>query len=507
MERTAYRLLSAAVLVGALTTASAQNEQDALRFSAITPGGTARSIGLANAFGALGADPVSAAINPAGLGMYRTSEISFTPSLDVNTVKSQYLGTGSSDAKSRFYFGNLALILNSPAENAGSDWRSSTFGVVYNRQATHHWGRQAVANGVGSSILDDFAWQAEGTRWEDVSDAIPFTSGLAWRTYGMDLHVTPNGDTLFDSYDPAFGYITERNVPVDQIITIDSRGATNNTAFFYSGNYMDKLYIGVSLGLVGYRYNHVRIHSETVGDENIDLKDLRYREELAITGNGVDVKAGAIYRFNDRFRMGLAIQSPMWMTMNDAYNTSMNTTFRSPSPTDGRSSYSAASPDGIFAYKVTSPMRTVLSAAYVAGEHGLVSVDYEYADFSRMQFRPSTRLDDSYTFTAENEVIRNVFRPVHTIRAGTEWRSNGWYFRMGWAFSPDAYKTNDIMHAQAMRTYAGGVGYRTDHLSVDLGANYIQRSANYYPYDPSIANVIREERNTVRTLLTIAIRP
>lgn len=501
MERTAYRLLSAAVLVGALTTASAQNEQDALRFSSITPGGTARSIGLANAFGALGADPVSAAINPAGLGMYRTSEISFTPSLDVSTVNSQYLGTGSSDAKSRFYFGNLALILNSPAENAGSDWRSSTFGVVYNRQATHHWGRQAVANGVGSSILDDFAWQAEGTLADDLFDAFPFSAGLAYDTYGIDP-LDPS-DSLGRSYVPAL----PGGAMVDQIITIDSRGATNNTAFFYSGNYMDKLYIGVSLGLVGYRYNHVRIHSETVGDENIDLKDLRYREELAITGNGVDVKAGAIYRFNDRFRMGLAIQSPMWMTMNDAYNTSMNTTFRSPSPTDGRSSYSAASPDGIFAYKVTSPMRTVLSAAYVAGEHGLVSVDYEYADYSRMQFRPSTRLDDSYTFTAENEVIRNVFRPVHTIRAGTEWRSNGWYFRMGWAFSPDAYKTNDIMHAQAMRTYAGGVGYRTDHLSVDLGANYIQRSANYYPYDPSIANVIREERNTVRTLLTIAIRP
>ncbi|HRF78846.1 MAG TPA: hypothetical protein PL070_02045, partial [Flavobacteriales bacterium] len=119
-------------------------------------------------------------------------------------------------------------------------------------------------------------------------DAFPFSAGLAYDTYGIDP-LDPS-DSLGRSYVPAL----PGGAMVDQIITIDSRGATNNTAFFYSGNYMDKLYIGVSVGLVGYRYNHVRIHSETVGDENIDLKDLRYREELAITGNGVDVKAGAI---------------------------------------------------------------------------------------------------------------------------------------------------------------------------------------------------------------------
>ncbi|MEZ4790485.1 MAG: hypothetical protein R2811_10750 [Flavobacteriales bacterium] len=493
--------------IGLAGTAMAQNEIDAIRFSRLAPGGTARSAGLANAFGALGADPASIAINPAGMGLYRTTEISFTPSLEVNTVNSLYAGSSARDVKSRFNFSNLALILNSPTEKSGSDWRSGTFGVVYDRQATHHWGRQALGNKVATSILDDFAAQAEGTSYTDINDVFPFGSALAWETYGINLYVSPEGDTIFNSYDPTIGYVANRNVPVDQVITIDSRGATNNTAFFYSGNYMDKLYVGLSLGLVGYRYKHTRLHSETVSDEDVDLKDLSYREDLTTTGTGVDVKAGVIYRFHDRFRMGLAVHSPMWMTMNDSYNTSMNTTFRTPSAVDGRTSYSAASPDGLFTYKMSSPLRAVLSAAYVAGEHGLFSVDYEYADYSTMRFRPSTRLDDSYTFTTENDLIRQVFRPVHAFRAGTEWRSNGWYFRMGWGFAPDAYKTTDIAHAQATRTYAAGIGYRTDHLSVDLGANYVQSYVNYYPYSPAIANVVREERNTTRTLLTIALRP
>lgn len=490
-----------ALCAGLVGTTVAQNEIDAYRFGRTTPGGTARSAGLANAFGALGADAASIAINPAGMGLYRNTEISFTPSLEVNTVNSLYNGSDARDVKSRFNFSNLALILNSPAEKSGSDWRSGTFGVVYDRQATHHWGRQAVGNSVATSILDDFAAQAEGTRNGDLYDTYPFAAGLAWDTYGIDP-VDP-ADSLGTSYVPAL----PPGALVDQVITIDSRGATNNTAFFYSGNYLDKLYVGISLGLVGYRYKHTRLHTETVGDENVDLKDVSYREDLTTTGNGVDVKAGVIYRFHDRFRMGVAVHSPMWMTMNDSYNTSLSTTFRTPSAVDGRTSYSAASPDGLFTYKLASPLRAVLSAAYVAGEHGLFSVDYEYADYSTMRFRPSTRLDDSYTFSAENDLIRQIFRPVHTIRAGTEWRSNGWYFRMGWAFSPDAYKTNDIAHAQATRIYAAGIGYRTDHLSVDLGANYVQAYVNYFPYSPAIANAVREERNTVRSLLTIALRP
>lgn len=501
MIRATHRIVGCFLLGALAQPCIAQNEEDALRSSTVAPGGTARSAGLANAFGAVGADPASIAINPAGLGLYRTSELSFTPAIEVNTVRSLYNGTSSSDTKSRFNFSNLSLVLNSPARKNGSDWRSGTFGVVYDRQATHHWGRQALGTDVATSILDDFAWQAEGTRASDIYDALPFTSALAYDAFA--INPSDPGDTLGSSYVPAL----PGGALVDQTITIDSRGATNNTSIFYAGNYMDRLYLGLSVGIVGHRFEQTRIHSEVVGEETIDLKDLSYREDLAITGNGVDVKAGLIYRFHDRFRAGLAVHSPMWMTMNDAYNTSMNTAFRTPSVTDGRTEYTSASPDGVFTYKVSSPMRTMLSAAYIAGEHGLVSVDYEYADYTNVRLRPSTRLDNSYSFTAENEAIAAVFRPVHVVRAGTEWRSGNWYFRMGWGFTPDPYREDDLRHGQAQRVYAGGMGYRTQQLSVDLGANYVQRTSVQFPYDPAFADPIREQRNTLRTLLTIAIRP
>lgn len=493
------RSLALVVVCLSVGAVSAQNEDDALRASYVAPGGTARSLGMANAFGALGADGVSVAINPAGLGLYRKSEISFSPSVEVNGVTSRYYGTSATDSKTRFYFGNLALVLHSPAEN-GSDWRSSTFGVVYDRQATHHWARQASGTAISSSILDDLASRATGTPYGDLSDVLGFSSGLAWETYGIDL-LDPS-DTMSTSY--------VANLPlgaqVDQTHTIDSRGAINNTAFFYSGNYLDKLYIGLSVGIVGYRYRHVLTHTETVPEESIDLKDLSYREELSTTGNGVDVKGGFIYRFHDRFRAGAAFHSPMWVQLNDAYQTRMSTTFRS-TDTQGRSTYSASSPDGVYNYRVVSPWRTVISAAYVAGANGLVSVDYEYADYSRMRLRRSNRLLDPYDYAAENDVISTAMRASHSLRVGTEWRAGNWYFRMGWGFVPDPYQRSDPRHGQALRTYAGGLGYRTDHIGVDLGVNYADRTTNFHQYDPTLVNTTVEQRNNIRTMVTVSLRP
>ena len=56
-----------------------QTSADALRYSFITPGGTARFVSMGGAFGALGADFSAIGYNPAGLGVYRSSEFTITP--------------------------------------------------------------------------------------------------------------------------------------------------------------------------------------------------------------------------------------------------------------------------------------------------------------------------------------------------------------------------------------------------------------------------------------------
>lgn len=484
------------ILLGHAALLNAQSEQDAYRISDVQPGGTGRSNGIANAFGALGADAVVVGINPAGFGLYRSTEISLTPGFEVNDARSTYYGTSSSGTATRVFFNNLGLIINSPSEKGGN-WRSSTYGIVYDRQESSHWQSRAIGSSVPSTILQSFVNEANGTQDSDLYDFFPFTSGLAWNTYAIDPV-----DSTGTSYFPAIPF----GSPTEQEHTIDSHGANNNTTFFYSANYMDRFYIGASLGIAGHRYKRNTVHRETSLDEEVGLRTVRYTEDLNTTGNGFDLKVGLIGRFTERFRMGIAYHSPRWMQLRDDFVYSMTTEFRVPDA-EGRTSYEAFSPDGSFSYRVNTPWRAVLSAAYIAGSHGLVSVDYEYADFRTMRMASSDLVASDYDFSAENEAIQNAFRATHTVRVGTEWRAGNWYYRGGWGFSPNAYKEQDARHGQAQRTYAFGLGYRTDHIGVDLAVNHRASSLSYFQYDPSTVEPTTVERRSYQALVTLSYRP
>lgn len=482
---------------------TAQSEEDALRISSYQPGGTARSAGLGNAFGALGADAAAVVINPGGGGLYRSSEVSLTPLVEVNKAMSSYYGTQAKDSHTRFAFSSLALAINSPSDKKGY-WRSGTFGIVFDRQESHYWDRQAIAGSAPTTILQSFVNEADGTMSSDLNTFFPFTSGLAWLTYGIDpaVFLDPNGDTLPNRYESAIPF----GSPVQQTHTIVSTGASNNTAFFYAGNFMDRLYIGASLGIAGHRYVRTTTHAEVSADYTLDLGNLSYREELNASGSGFDVKLGIVGRITERFRMGLAYHSPQWMQMTESFSTSLRTGFRTPDVA-GNFIYEENSPLGESPYRVNTPWRTVLSAAYVAGAYGLFSVDYTYADYTRMSMKASDLELTGYDFAAENELIQGTFRRVHSVRVGTEWRQGRWYYRLGWGYVPDAYQRDDKRHTLATKTYAGGIGYRTDHIGLDLGLNYVQSQFIYYQYDPSTVQATVEDRSTFRTLLTLSFRP
>lgn len=91
--RKLYALLAATLLLGGANNVSAQTvdfggttlNNDIVGFTDLYTlsftahnYGTARSMGMGNAFTALGADMVSASLNPAGIGMYVDSDVSFS---------------------------------------------------------------------------------------------------------------------------------------------------------------------------------------------------------------------------------------------------------------------------------------------------------------------------------------------------------------------------------------------------------------------------------------------
>ena len=113
------KILVIALAISA-TIVNAQNEIDALRYSTHELSGTARYSAMGGAFGSLGGEFSGLSSNPAGIGMYQFSEISFTPCFNLNSTKSYYNNYNLSSYKSKVSIGNLGLVFTIPQKE--SDW-------------------------------------------------------------------------------------------------------------------------------------------------------------------------------------------------------------------------------------------------------------------------------------------------------------------------------------------------------------------------------------------------
>src|SRR5688572_11795726 len=109
MKKTLQLLAISSLFV---TGAFAQNESDVLRYSQLSFGGTARYMSMGGAFGALGADASTLSTNPAGIAMYRKSELTFTPSFTNTSTESEYYGMNAQRDKFNMNINNFALVLS-----------------------------------------------------------------------------------------------------------------------------------------------------------------------------------------------------------------------------------------------------------------------------------------------------------------------------------------------------------------------------------------------------------
>jgi hypothetical protein len=90
---------------------------------------------------------------------------------------------------------------------------------------------------------------------------------------------------------------------------------------------------------------------------------------------------------------------------------------------------------------------------------------------------------------------------------GTEWRAGNLYFRGGWGWWQDPYVDGEPRQGSGYKRYTAGMGYRDEHLSLDLTLAYGTGSTNYFQYDPALVKATNETRSDYRGLVTLAYRP
>ena len=113
----------------------AQVPEDALRMSWNTPGGTARNQAIGGVMGSLGGDITSSFINPAGIGIYKTSELVISPGFNFLNNNSNFRGTKTSLNNSNAFFGTSGFVLGIPSNPRSRNNSSSAFSIAVNRAA------------------------------------------------------------------------------------------------------------------------------------------------------------------------------------------------------------------------------------------------------------------------------------------------------------------------------------------------------------------------------------
>jgi len=473
--------LSIALLVILLGSAFAQNHLDALRYSKLNPGGTARFVAMGGAFGALGSDFSALSSNPGGIGLYRSSEFTITPAFSTTTTESKLNQNVREDSRYNFHLGNVGVVMtNNPGlKNPNSLWKNMQFGFGLNRLVNFNNRVHMSSDNTVSSLLSTYPMMANGK----APDALGrFDTQLAYDTELM--FVTDSSNWTY-AVDLPYGGVNQRK-------TIESEGSMNEMVFTVGGNYNDRLYIGATLGVPFIRYKEIATYAESkLEGEGTVFKNLKRVDNLETTGTGVNFKFGMIVRATNWLRLGAAVHTPTFFSsMSDTYSSSMTSGFEN--------GYTAkASADGYFEYELNTPFRAIGSVGIVIGKSGIISADYEYVDYKTARLRSY-----EYDFYTENENISNQFRQTNNLRLGTEWRYGTLSFRGGYAFQENPYKSGVN---SALSSYSFGLGLREQHYSVDLAWVHSYYDDEYYMYSGLVNPAYTTTTNNT-FLLTLGFR-
>lgn len=431
--------------------ASAQSWQEALFFSQQDYVGTARSMAMGNALTAIGGDPGSVTINPAGSAVAGYTQFTVTPALSfsVSNASGNFSGNylpgesaplGFGDAVktsyTRFNLPNVAFVAQINTGHRTGLTRMS-LGVVFNSTQLYTGRFNAAGINGTSSYAASLASSAEGFSQNDLATADWFSSEAEWVDRVAYLSGMFNGIPNWGGYYQA---ITETRseeggelrrwvpAPLYQRYGEQTTGAKNDLEVNYSANFSDKFYLGLNVGLsilnygmAEYWYEEPQNPDEFApiiyeGGSQATFQSLRMKRNFSLRGTGAYLKAGVLWRPVAGLRLGAAIQTPTVLTTvaRNAFNGEVSLGGKTISP------YS--SPQDEWNYALVNPFRFNLGVAYSFGSVAVLSADYEMVNYRQAKYTTASRSGgDVPAYMADaNLDIKDALGVSHLFRVGAE---------------------------------------------------------------------------------------
>ncbi len=396
----------------------------AVLFSADDDYGTARSMGMSNAYGALGGDMTAADINPAGLAVYNRSEFSATGGYRNTDINSSFYGTETNNNDDFFRFtqvGGLFLFNN----YGNTDFKKFALGFNY-------------------SVVKDF----------NNSFFVNGNSGIP--EFVDDPYLNYDDDETNNIY---YDYVD------NQYFRNYMSGINDRFSISFATQYKDFLYFGAAINTQHIYLNQNILYEEYNNDGNDNLLDAYLSQNLNTYGYGINFSIGAIIKPIHSFRIGLAYQSPTWFNLSESsYEDLEIRVSNNPDP------YTEYYDPNYFDYQLTTPSELTGSLALILGKHGLISFDYIYKDFQNTMLKPSGE------FMSENQDLSEGLKGTSSFRLGAELRAKVFSLRGGLRYKESPYVNADS--SEDILGYSAGLGIKfSRNIKLDLA--YDQSSYKY----------------------------
>lgn len=451
--------------------------QDVQRFAERSTIGTARYVGMGGAMTAIGGDPSAAMVNPAGLGLYRRSEISV--SIDETIDNTQQVGSNDTYQRTRFAAPQISAIWAWGNSQKQRGLVYNNFMFSHNRLATFN--RDIVVKGAGMgmvpticNITNDEGGVSEeflvNKPWDNVE--IGWLSILGYEAYLIDPIEN-------NKWKPAVDF-------TDGSLSISETGTSDQYTLSWAGNISNQWYIGIGLNIPTINYTkHTSLREENKqNSSSAELKSMFH-----VSGVGVSGSFGLIYRPIQALRIGASLQTPTILSLSRQSTGDMYSTIAG-------QKYEVLTPEsGVMDIDIASPLRTSVSVAGQLGKIGLIAVQYDYAHSNEMEDIHTLRMG------AEAQMTRGLF-----LNAGYVYESSFMKEDPKWLLGYNEIRTDmDYRYTAATQYASAGIGYRSDVVVAQLAYQYGWQTIHQYASEEQ-ALPFYVDTHTHRIVATLAWR-
>lgn len=528
-----------AVSLFAALSANAQETYENAKLAGEDLNGTARYVGMGGAMEALGADISTIGSNPAGIGLFRHSNVSLSAGLLMQSDGKEF----SNGKKTNLSFDQIGGVYTTRTGqksflNFGFNYhKSKNFDYILNAAGSLNGSsqnKQSYIKGILGDENNGGFYVGKNKDGQNIGYVNATSTNVAYTWSQIDNlywnSLIPSSAGVFN-YEKATGYTLDRA----------HTGYIGNYDFAVSGNLNDRVYLGLTFGMKDVNYKGYSEYRENLNNTGGVL----VRDERKVTGSGFDITAGVIVRpvAESPFRIGAYVKSPTWYDL----TTSNATGLVYVQGTKNKESYISNSYD----FKMWTPWKFGFSLGHTIGNNIALGATYEYENYANINSRVNNGgyYDYYYDQYYESSIpdknmnahTKEVLKGVSTLKLGIEYKPvSNVALRMGYNYVGAKYasdrqkdpglasfgtaysSTTDYTNWGEINRFTLGVGYQVKKFNIDLAYQYSAQKGSFAPFsnvkdvtytsgtttitESNIASITDVKNNRSQLLLTLGYR-